>query len=171
MNNLFFLAAEAAANTPEDGNGSWWKGGALVLLGMMLMKLASFVADWVNGKGREWFNERFLALQEKVNSVELLGQIQADDALLKIVAESIPEVLLETADTAKKDLADGKFDGGEWNEFGKRLWDRVKPHVEGGKNDYLKHSSFSDGEAAVRYIAQKWFSKKKAEKEEKADDK
>lgn len=166
---LALLAEEAAAAVPAAdggifGTGVSWKEAGLVLGGMLLMRALGWVAEWINGKGQKFVEERLTKLQEKLNSNEVLAQIAADDAVINIVKDAIPEVFAELSDTVKKDLADGKFDKVSWDDIGTRLWQKVKPHVEGGKSDYLKNSSFSDGKVLATYVAKKFFSKKKEEK-------
>lgn len=164
--NWMLLAAEAASETPvADGDGGWWKTTGLVLLGMLLMKLVSWAAAWIDGKGKEWISERLAALQDKVNQNSLMGQLQADDALFKMIEGTIPEALAELTATAKQDLKDGKLDKSEWKDIEDRIWARIKPQVVGGKNDYLEHSSFSDGKALVSWAVQKFFKKQEAKKE------
>lgn len=169
FNGLFTLGAAAAdvvttaAPAPVDVS-AWWQTGALALGGMLLMKLFAWISSWIDGKGQVWVHERFTKLQETINTNSVMSQIQADDAVLKIVEAAIPEVLHEIADTAQKDLADGKFDAVDWSGLGARLWLKVKPQIEGGKNDYLKNSSFADGQAVATMIIQRWFKKKLAAK-------
>jgi len=164
--NLFFLAADAVTAVPDVGTdaSTWWKTGALAFGGMLLMKLFTWLSTWMDGKGKDWVTERFEKLQEKMNSNTLLAQIQADDAVIKILEASIPEIILEISETAQNDLKNGKFDAVDWVGIGKQLWERVKPHVEGGKNDYLKESSFKDGQVLAAWVLQKWFKKQEAAK-------
>lgn len=162
------LAAEAAVETVSDGGGLFsglgWKEACIFILGMLGMQLAKWVAAWADGKGQAFIQERLAKFEERLNANELLGQLACDDALFKIVEDSIPELFTELSETVKQDLKDGKFDSAEWKKFASDLWERVKPHVEGGKNDYLKNSSFKDGQALVQWVVQKWIAKK-AEKE------
>ena len=168
MNGLFF-AAEAAAKVVEvidpvspDG---WWKGTALVVIGMMLMKGLGWLSEWIDGKGKQFIDEKLGKLQDKVNENSVLAQVQADDAVFKIIRDAIPEVVNELVVTAKQDLKDGKLDKVDWEDIGKRLWARTKPHIIGGKNDYLANSSFNDGKVLASWVAKKVFNKDKAKKE------
>jgi len=159
--------AEEVVEATKDGGilglGVTWKEAGLVLGGMLLMRLVGWLSEWINGKGQKFIDERLVKLQEKLNSNEVLAQIAADDAVVNIVREAIPEVMAELAATVKKDLADGHFDKVDWDSIGARLWEKVRPHVEGGKADYLKNSSFSDGKVLATYVAKKFFNKKKEE--------
>jgi hypothetical protein len=165
MIGIFLAAAADAVNAvPDAGGDSLWKSGALALGGMLLMKLFSWVSGWIDGKGKEWINEHFAQLQEKLNSNALLAQIQADDAVIGILEASIPEVLLELSDTAQNDLKNGKFDAVDWQGIGTRLWARVQPQVMGGVHDYLKASSFKDGAVVAAWVMQRFFKKQEAAK-------
>lgn len=141
-----------------------WQNAGLLLSGIVLTKIVGWLADWMEGKGQQWVHDRLEALQAKLNENSLLGQIQADDACTKIVENSIPLLFDELSETLKNDLKDGKLDKVEWQYIGGRLWEKVKPQIEGGKNDYLKNSSFADGKALAAWVAERWFKKQKAVK-------
>jgi hypothetical protein len=133
------------------------------LMGGVLLKAIQWVAGWMDGKGKEWIADRFSKLEEKLDQNSVLAQIQADNAVLDIIKNSIPEVFLELTETLQKDIKDGKFDKVDWEGIGGRLWERTKPHIVGGKNDYLKNSSFEDGKAVAAMVVEKFFKAKKAE--------
>lgn len=134
------------------------------LMGGVLLKGVQWVLGWLDGKGREWIAERFSKLEERLDQNSVMAQIQADNAVIDILKNSIPEVLLEIGETLQKDLQDGKLDGVDWDGIGERLWERAKPHIVGGKNNYLQHSSFSsDGKAVATMVVEKFFKTKKVE--------
>lgn len=133
------------------------------LMGGVLLKAVQWVAGWFDGKGKEWIAERFAKLEERLDQNSVLSQIQADNAVLEIIKNCIPEVILELGENIKNDLKDGKFDKVDWDGIGARLWERAKPHIVGGKNDYLKNSSFSDGKAVAALVVSKFFKAKKVE--------
>jgi len=133
------------------------------LMGGVLLKAIQWVAGWMDGKGKEWIADRFSKFEEKLDQNSVLSQIQADNAVLDIIKNSIPEVFLELTETLQKDIKDGKFDKVNWEGIGGRLWERTKPHIVGGKNDYLKNSSFDDGKAVAAMVVEKFFKAKKAE--------
>jgi hypothetical protein len=161
----FTILAAAAETTTEVvkttdvGTNAGW---VWALIGVVGAQVIGWVASWLNGKGKTWFSDEFTKLQAKLNEVSVLSQVKADDAVLKILADAIPDVLVELTDTAKRDLRDGKFDKIEWDGIGKRLWEKAKPHIEGGKNDYLANSSFADGQAVARMVIEKFFNKQQA---------
>ena len=161
---------EKVGEAVSQGGESWWKSIGLVLLGALGFKGIMWVSAWLDGKGKLWIDERLAQLQEKVNQSGIMGQIQADDAVFKIMRDTIPEVLGELAETAKKDLIDGKLDKANWDDIGSRLWQRTQPHVTGGANDYLAQSSFNDGKAVAIWVAKKFFAKKKAKEEGLTDE-
>jgi hypothetical protein len=156
------LSAQEAAPAVES-TGFDWKTVATFLFGVVGMKVVSYLADLLNGKGAEYVSAKLEALQEKLNENSLLGQIQADDAITRILEDAIPTIFDTLTETAKQDLADGKFDKADWSGIGAKLWDEVKDHIVGGKNDYLENSSFNDGKAIAMWVIQNWFKKKKAE--------
>ena len=160
--NWLLLAADAINVAPDAATDPLWKTGALALGGMVLMKFFSWISSWMDGKGKDWINDRFQTLQAKLNSNTLLAQIQADDAMVKILEAAIPEIVLEISETSQGDLKDGRFDVVDWMGIGKRLWERVKPQVEGGAHDYLKASSFQDGVVLATWVAQRFFKRQAA---------
>ena len=135
------------------------------MIGMLVMKALSWISSWFDSKGQGWIDERLTKIQDKANENSILSQVKADDAIFDIMRQSIPEVVNELTDTVKADLKDGKLDKVNWEDIGARLWSRVKPHVVGGKNDYLANSSFSDGKVAATWVASKIFNKEKAKKD------
>lgn len=164
--DLFFLAAEAAnVATEAPVAGFDWKNIGVFLGGMLAMKLFSWIAGWVDGKGQKWIDERLGKLQDKVNENSVLSQIQADDALFGIIRDAIPEVLAESSDTLRQAFKDGNYDKIDWKDFGSRLWERTKEQIVGGKNDYLKNSSFEDGKVLGAWVAKKVFARKKAKED------
>jgi len=168
--NWILVAMEASSTVVEaapDANPDmgWWKTVALVALGGLGYKALSWISSWLKDSGKEWIAERFEKLQDLINKNSIMAQIQADEAVMKILEAAIPEVLAEIADTAKKDLQDGKFGKEDWDGLGTRLWEISKPHIYGGKNDYLKESSFEDGRVLAAMVMKKFFNKKKAKKE------
>lgn len=133
------------------------------LMGGALLKAVQWVAGWMDGKGKEWIAERFAKLEERLDQNSVLAQIQADNAVLDIIKDCIPEVMLELNETIQKDLQDGKFDRMDWDGIGARVWERAKPHIVGGKHDYLKNSSFNDGKVVAAMVVAKFFKAKKVE--------
>lgn len=162
------LAMEATTTVvtemPEAGDASTWKLIAVGLFGALLAKVVSWVASWFDGKGAQFVQARLAKFEEKVDATSVGAQIQADNALFDIAQKAIPEVMSTLSETVKKDLADGKFDKVEWQDIGSKLWDATKDQIQGGVNDYVKHSSFEDGKVAMAWIAKKLFHQK-AEKD------
>jgi len=156
-------AGDAVTTVSETDGGSWWKNVGIFLMGVIAAKIAGWLAAWSEGKGKAWVDEKITMLQGKINENSVLSQIAADDAVMKIMREALPEVITEIGATAQKDLKDGKFDKVDWDGIGKRLWEKTKPIIVAGKNDYLEQSSFEDGKAVARMIAQKFFKTKDAE--------
>lgn len=154
-------AAPVVTASPEETFS--WKTIATFLLGIVGAKLGGWVADFLGGRAKEYIGDKIAALQEKLNENSLLGQIEADDAITRILEDAIPTVFDTLSENVKKDLADGKFDKIEWSGIGAKLWDEVKDQIVGGKNDYLANSSFDDGKAIATWVIQNWFKKKKTE--------
>jgi hypothetical protein len=142
-----------------------WQGVALILGGVVGAKIIGFIADWLNGKGAEFVHEKLENLQTKLNENSILSQISADDAVIDILEQAIPDVLHEATDDVRAALADGKIDSVEWKDIGAKLWAKSKDHIQGGANDYLKSSSFADGAAIAAIVAQRFFKKQKAQKD------
>ena len=157
-------------NATAASGDSWWKSVALVTLGVILTKVVGWIAGWIDGKGAAFVQERLLKLQEKVNSNETMAQIHADDAVFKILHDGIPEVMNAASETVKKNLKEGRFDKADWKELGSNLWAASKEQILGGAKDYLKESSFNDGELLAAWVLKKVFNKKKAKAEGLIDD-
>ena len=162
---IYLLLAMEATTTvvtemPEAGDASTWKLIAVGLFGALLAKVVSWVASWFDGKGAQFVQERLAKFEEKVDATSVGAQIQADNALFQIASDAIPELMSTLSENVKRDLADGKFDKVEWQDIGSKLWAATKDHVQGGANDYIKNSSFEDGQVAMAWIAKKLFHKK-----------
>lgn len=135
-----------------------------ILLGVAVVPIVRWIAGWISGKGVELVQEELKKLQTKLNENGVLGQIQADDALIAICEHALPEVVHDLTEDIQKALADGKIDKVEWAAIGRKVWDKVKDQVRGGTNDYLKNSSFTDGEALAAMVAKRFFSLQLAQK-------
>ncbi len=142
-----------------------WQNIALILGGVVGAKVIAWISGWLDGQGAAFVGKELEKLREKSNSNSVLSQIQADDAVVSILESTIPDVLHEATDNIKADLADGKIDSVEWKDIGAKLWAKSKEHIQGGANDYLKNSSFSDGAAIAAIIAKRFFTKQKAQKD------
>lgn len=160
LTSLFVCAQVAAEAAPDAGDGGWWKMGVAVLGGMLLTRLISWLADWLTGHGEEKIAAALAKAQEKINATSIGSQISADDAIIKILEQAIPDVLAVVSEKVKTDLKDGKLDKSEWEKIGNLLWEAAKPHIQGGANDYLKNSSFKDGAAIATLVAKRFFAKK-----------
>lgn len=162
------LAMEATTTVvkevPVDGTNTW-KLIAVGLFGAFLAKVVSWAASWFDGKGAQFVQARLAKFEEKVDATSVGAQIQADNALFDIAQKAIPEVMTVLSQNVKKDLEDGKFDKVEWQDIGSKLWAATKEHVQGGAHDYIKNSSFQDGQVAMAWIAKKLFHQKQVEKE------
>ncbi len=128
-----------------------------ILVGGALAMFLNWLASWLDGKGAVFIHNELEQLRTKMNENSLLSQIHADDALVDILEATIPVVLHDFDDTMHQTLAQGNIGAVNWINFGKKLWNEVLPQVKGGVNDYLKNSSFSDGEALAAYIAKRFF--------------
>ena len=134
-----------------------------ILAGGLLTRVGTFIADWFSGKGAELVGEKLNAFGEKLNQNALLGQIQADDAVIKILEKAVPDVMAELAENLRTDLKDGKLDAQNWENIAQELWKKAEPQIKGGAMDYLKHSSFGDGKVIAAEVFKRMVNKKKAE--------
>jgi len=154
---MFNVLAEVVA-TPEAGD---WKSAAILMGGMILMKLFAWISGWVNGKGAEIVHERLTELQSKINQNTVAGQIQADDAIINILQNTIPLVIAELTKDVTEAMKDGKITDEEWKEIASKLWEAAKPQIVGGANDYLENSSFSDGKVVAEMVFKRFFARQK----------
>jgi hypothetical protein len=141
-----------------------WQVVALFLAGGVGFKIVKWASQWLDTKGVEFVTKELQQLQKKLNENSMLGQTQADDALIGIAEHALPEVMHELSSTLQKDLADGRIDTADWKDIGKRIWVKIEPQVRGGANDYLKNSSFQDGEALATMVAKRFFALQSAQK-------
>jgi len=157
-------ATEAVAKVGE-GEGGWtvilW-----AVLGAALLRGLQWLADFASGGGTAKLVALLKQVMDASNNTSVGANLQADDAALKIVQECIPIVMTELSETVKKDIEDGKLDAEEWTDIHGRLWQKAKPQIIGGATDYLKLSSFHDAKFLVETAWDRWFAKKKLEKEE-----
>ncbi len=128
-----------------------------LLLGGMGAMVVGWAAKWLDGKGSVFVREELEKIKSRLNENSVLSQISADDALINILEDTIPVVLHDFDDTVHQTLAQGNLGLIDWKDFGIRVWNECKAHVIGGTNDYLKNSSFSDGEKLAAIIAKRFF--------------
>lgn len=142
-----------------------WQSVALILGGVIGARVIGWLASWLNGKGAELVDQKLEKLQDKLNQNSVLAQVTADDAVIDILQQAIPDVIHEATEDIREALKDGKIDSVEWKAIGAKLWEKSKDHIRGGKNDYLANSSFADGTAIATIVAQRFFKKQKAQKD------
>lgn len=168
--NFLLLAAEGGTTVVKEvvetaqGGTSGWTTLVAFLVGVVLARVAAWASQWFEGKGAQLVQERLKKFEEKLDNTSVGAQIQADNYLFKIAKGAIPEVMTVLAENVRKDLEDGKFDKVDWDGIGGKLWAVTKDHVQGGANDYIKNSSFADGQVAMAWIAKKLFHEKVEEK-------
>lgn len=141
-----------------------WSHMAMVLGGIIVTKLAIWAAKWLDGSGAEFIQKEFEKLRAKINENTLLSQIAADDAIIRILEQCIPEVLHELSDEAQQAAAAGDWSKIDLKDLGNRLWLKAKPQIEGGVHDYIKESSFKDATAIALQIFQRFVAKNKLSK-------
>ncbi len=142
-----------------------WQNLAILLGGVVGAKVLAWVAGWIEGHGATFVKAELDKVQTKLNENSILGQISADDAVIGILEDAIPEVLHEATTDVTTALADGKIDSVEWKDIGAKLWAKARSHIQGGANDYLLHSSFQDGTAIAAIVAKRFFIKQKLQKD------
>jgi hypothetical protein len=125
-----------------------------VLAGGVLIKLAAFIATWMNDKGVQIVEAKLNDFGTKLNQNQLMGQIQADDAVVKILKDTLPIVVSKLTADVQADLVAGKMDGAAFKALISDVWAAAKPQITGGAMDYLQHSSFSDGLIVTENVVQ-----------------
>lgn len=115
------------------------------------------LVGWADSKGIQFLIAEMEKLRALSNSNSVLSQLQCDDALIDLCEQIIPESIHEADDAVKTALAAGDIHKVDWTALGKDIWGKAKGHVEGGANDYLKNSSFKDGEVLAAMIAKRFF--------------
>lgn len=131
-------------------------------VGLITGTLGLLALQWVTNlltgeKAASFVRAELEKLRVYSNAHEVMAQIQADDALINICEAAIPLVLHDLGDETHQAIAAGNILAVDWKAFGQKLYGEVKDQVEGGLNNYLKTSSFSDGEALAAMIAKKFF--------------
>jgi hypothetical protein len=144
-------------------NTSDWKSAAILMGGAILMRFATWLASWINGKGAEIVHEKLSAISAQMNQNSLLGQIKADDAIIAILERAIPTVLASIPTELAEALKDGKVTAAEFQSIAAHLWAEASPQIVGGANDYLKESSFSDGKVVAEMVFKRFFAKQTAQ--------
>ncbi len=112
---------------------------------------------WADSKGLQFLIAEMEKLRALSNSNNVLSQLKCDDALIDLVEQILPESVHDADEAVKTALAAGDIHKVDWTALGKDIWSKAKAHVVGGANDYLKNSSFSDGEALAAMIAKRFF--------------
>ncbi len=136
-------------------------GGWLILVGIVVVPCVQWGVKWLDGKGAEFVKTELEALRKKMNENSVLSQISADDAIIDILESTIPDVLAEVNTEVHDHILNGRITSIDWAQFGRNLWTKAKEHIVGGANDYLKNSSFQDGEKLAAMIAQRFFNTQK----------
>lgn len=129
------------------------------VLGILLLQALQWASKWLDGKGVDFVKAELEKLRTKMNENSILSQIQADDAVINILEACLPDVVHELGADVQQALADGKIDKADWVMIGTKVWEKAKPQIQGGANDYIKASSFSDGAAIAQIIAKRFFVK------------
>jgi hypothetical protein len=164
--NFFILAQAAevaaeAAKAPEAPSG-WAALIAMFLGGIVFTKAAGWLAKWLQNAGAELVVDKLAKFNERLNKNEVMAQIHADDAVLGALEAAVPVAFNAAGEGIKAAAMDGKISIEELKIIAKNAWEAAKPHIQGGAHDYLKNSSFSDGEVAAKYVLDRWLAKRKA---------
>ena len=157
-------AAEVAETVVANSDKPWyWQMAAAFLGGVVATKLAGWVSGFIEGKAKEWIVERLSNLEERIDQTGIGSQIQADNAVINILKECLPEMMQHVTAEVIRDLKDGKLDEIKLKSLAQELAEIAKGHIEGGKHDYLKNSSYKDLQTVAEWVIKNWFGKKKLE--------
>lgn len=167
MASEFLFLAEASTAVGEVAGSTWdWKVIFWGLVGAALLRGVQWLADFMTQGGQKKLLDLLTEALKKSNDTSVGSQIKADDALVKIIEDTIPVVVDTLSANLKQDLADGKLDADQWQRIHALTWAKVKPIVAGGANDYLEKSSWDDGQVVAKYVWDKWIAKRKVEGKE-----
>lgn len=122
---------------------------------------AAWVASWLNGKGADLVRAELVTLQKKINENTLMGQIHADDAVLGILEDAIPDAMHTLGSAVQAEIATGKISATDWAACGKTLWVHAQAQIRGGVHDYFANSSFvgQDEEILAGTVFKRFFLK------------
>ena len=138
---------------------TWTETHAMAMLSLLVtMGLGKWIQRFLTGDMAAAFVKGELEkFRADLHSNSVTSQIKADDAIVDILEATIPEVLHDMGDEIGVAIQSGNLSSVDWKTFGKALWAKVEPQVVGGVNDYLKNSSFQDGETLAAQIAARFF--------------
>ncbi len=128
-----------------------------ILLGGVGAYGLRWVIGFVDGKGIAYLSTELEKLRVFSNSTAIGAQIQCDDAIINVLESTLPDVLHTLDEDILKALAAGNIGAINWKQIGIELYAKAKGQIQGGVNDYLKNSSFKDGEALAEMIAKRFF--------------
>ena len=139
-----------------------WQFLALVLTGAVGAGAVKWVAGWLEGKGANWVKAELDAVQKKMNENSILGQISADDAAINILKQVIPLAIHNASDDLQTRIASGKLTSGDIKQIATDVWTHAEDQIRGGVNDYLKNSSFQDGQVLAETVVKRFFANQSA---------
>ncbi len=134
--------------------------GAL-MTGMLTAGLLKYVSNYLDTGAGTFVKEELQKLQSKINENSVMSQIAADDAVIDILEGCIPLALHELNEETQAALIDGKITASEWSLIGSKVWNHAKDQIVGGANDYLKNSSWKDGQVIAELVVKKFFTSQK----------
>lgn len=139
-------------------DANFWSNWPHWLLGVVALAILRWVSGWLTGeKAAAFVKDELEKLRTKINENSVLSQLHCDDACIDILESVIPEVLSEVNDATQQALAAGNLSAVDWAALAKQAWAKAKPQITGGANDYLKNSSFGDGEVLAQMVIQRFF--------------
>ncbi len=134
---------------------------AAVMAGVIIPSALKLIT-LVRTHGLEWIHAKLEYLRTEINKNELAAQVQADDAIITILQEFIPEVIHELDDTVQKEIQAGRFTSLDWNKLGEALWAKGRAEIETGVQNYMEKSGEKDGKIIAALVARKFFTKQAA---------
>lgn len=164
---MLFLAqastavGEAAKTVAENSVSLDWKAVLWGLAGAAILRMIQWFADFATQGGQKKLVDLLGEALKKSNDTAVGAQIQADDAMVKILESVIPIIMNSLSENLKNDLKNGKLDKDQWDHIYALTWAKVQPVVVGGANDYLKKSSWTDGIVVAKFVWEKWLATKK----------
>ncbi len=134
---------------------------AFIVTGV-LVPSALKIVNLIETKGVEWVHTSLEHLRSQINSNEIAAQIQADDAIIDILEDYLPEVIHEMDGVIQNEISVGKFSSLDWTKLGEALWAKGRAEIETGTKNYMEASGEKDGKVIAALVARKFFTKQAA---------
>lgn len=126
---------------------------------VILIGLGHKALSWLENGSIETLKGELEKLRMALHANPVTDQLAASDAIVNILEDYLPEVILELDDTIKVEISNGKISSLDWKSLGASLWAKARAEIETGVTNYMQTSGEKDGEVLAAIVAKKYLTK------------